>query len=459
MFQTTTSTHSGTHLMSTQEISIPDFCLVVLVGVSGAGKTCFAQRHFLPTQIVSSDAFRAMVCDDENDQAASADAFELVHDIVERRLRARRLTVVDATNLARKHREPLRALAKKHDAFAFVIVLDPGEDVSFVRLGARSDRSFSRDVLLEQWRDFRSGLAGIEEEGFRGVFRLDGDAAISEAKVAQAPMRSDKRSDFGPFDIIGDVHGCCDELVALFNKLGYEVSFSGAGAERSVKVSAPPGRRAVFVGDLVDRGPASPDVLRIAMEMVASDSAYVVPGNHDIKLLRWFNGRDVKVSHGLEQTLEQMEQESDAFNAKVHAFLDSLYSHVWLAGGELSVAHAGIKENMLGRSSRRVRSFCFFGDTSGKKDEKGLPERFNWAVDYNGSTTVVYGHTPVEEAGWLNNTLCLDTGCVFGGKLTALRWPEREIVSVRARETYVELSRPMGHPPPRPKAGKAKKPA
>ena len=134
------------------------------------------------------------------------------------------------------------------------------------------------------------------------------------------------------------------------------------------------------------------------------------------------------------------------------AFIDGLVSHLWLDGGRLVVAHAGIREEMIGRSSGAVREFCLYGETTGETDEFGLPVRYNWASEYRGSTAVVYGHTPVVNAEWLNNTICIDTGCVFGGKLTALRWPEREIVSVQAAHVYTMPVRPFGHPPPRPGA-------
>ena len=100
------------------------------------------------------------------------------------------------------------------------------------------------------------------------------------------------------------------------------------------------------------------------------------------------------------------------------------------------VAHAGLKESYHGRSSGRVRSFALYGDTTGETDEYGLPVRYPWAQEYRGRAMVAYGHTPVPTAEWVNNTICLDTGVVFGGSLTALRYPEREIVSVPAERQW-----------------------
>jgi protein phosphatase len=254
----------------------------------------------------------------------------------------------------------------------------------------------------------------------------------------------------GPFDIIGDVHGCADELLALLAELGYEVRLEGSSDARRAITKAPKGRRAFFVGDLVDRGPNSPDVLRIVMDMAERGQAFSVIGNHDDKFLRHLKGRDVKLTHGLDRTVEQYATQGDALKARTLAFLDELPSHAWLDGGKLAVAHAGMRESMLGKNYPKARGFGLYGDSSGRPAADGLPERFNWAADYRGKAAVVYGHTPVAEPEWLNNALCIDTGCVFGGRLTALRWPERELVSVPARQAYAELRRPYGLPPSRP---------
>ncbi len=253
----------------------------------------------------------------------------------------------------------------------------------------------------------------------------------------------------GPFDVIGDVHGCADELLALLDALGYRVELTGVGEARRAEVAAPQGRRAIFVGDLVDRGPNSPDVLRIVMAMAAAGTGLAVPGNHDNKFQRWLDGHTVTLTHGLDLTVAQMAPEPDAFRDAVRDYIKALPAHLWLDGGRLVVAHAGIKEHMIGHTGGAVRSFCLYGDHGGR-DFDGLPIRYNWAADYRGAATVLYGHTPVEHPEWLNNTLCLDTGCCFGNRLTALRWPERELVGVPAARAYLPLRRPLGLPPARP---------
>ncbi len=183
------------------------------------------------------------------------------------------------------------------------------------------------------------------------------------------------------------------------------------------------------------------------MQMVREEKALCVPGNHDAKLYKYLSGRNVTVSHGLAETIEQLKSESDEFRKKVAVFLDALVSHYVFDDGKLVVAHAGLKENLQGRGSGKVRDFALYGETTGETDEFGLPVRYNWAADYRGKGSVVYGHVPTPEAEWINNTICIDTGCVFGGKLTALRYPERELVSVAAKKVYYEPIKPLFPPP------------
>jgi protein phosphatase len=428
-------------------IEIPDFALVVLIGASGSGKSTFAGKHFRPTEVVSSDTCRGLVCDDENSQAASADAFELVRAIAELRLKNRKLTVIDATNVRASDRKGWIALARRWHALPVAIVINPGVDICIARNKLRPDRQFGGQVVQRMVGEIRKSLSGLAREGFRQVWELRSAESVEAATVARQPLWTDKRADRGHFEIVGDVHGCGDELEALLAALGYRVTWVEADGARVPAVTAPEGRKVVFVGDLVDRGPRVPDVLRIAMAMAESGSAYVVNGNHDRKLMRWLAGQKVTVSHGLQVSIDQLQGEGEAFRERVKAFLETLLSHVWLDGGKLAVAHAGLKEEMIGRGSPAVREFALFGDTTGEVDEYGLPVRLDWAADYRGATSVVYGHTATSEAQWVNNTICIDTGCVFGGKLTALRWPERELVSVPAARTYYEPTRPLAPPP------------
>ncbi|MER7002958.1 polynucleotide kinase-phosphatase [Dactylosporangium sp. NPDC000555] len=423
---------------------IPELCLVALVGVSGSGKSTFARRHFAPTQVLSSDAFRAMVADDENDQSASGEAFDALHYVAGKRLRAGRLTVVDATNVQRHARQALVALAREHDVLPVAIVLDVPEDECWARTQARPDRDFGRPVVARQHRDLRRSLRGLAREGFRQVHVLRGVAEVDAATIEYEPLFNNRRELAGPFDVIGDVHGCRAELELLLDKLGYAITRDSLG--RAAGAAHPEGRTAVFVGDLVDRGPDSPGVLRLVMGMVDAGSALCVSGNHEAKLLRKLRGANVQLTHGLAETMTQLAGDPDV-SAHAAKFLEGLISHYVLDGGRLVVAHAGLKEAYHGRASGRVRSFALYGDTTGETDEYGLPVRYPWATEYRGRAMVVYGHTPTPSPEWVNNTICVDTGCVFGGSLTALRYPTRELVSVPAEREYYAPVRPLAPAP------------
>ncbi len=417
-------------------IKIPELCVVALVGVTGSGKSTFAANHFLPTEVLSSDFFRGLVSDDENDQAATNAAFDVLHYVAGKRLEAGRLCVVDATNVQPPARKGLLDLAKSHHTLAVAIVLDVSEATCIERNASRPDRQFGPHVLRNQRSQLRRSMRGLRREGFSRVYHLD-EAEIADVVIEREPLWNDRRSDHGPFDIIGDIHGCHTELVELLGTLGYEVDADGTSARH------PGGRRALFLGDLVDRGPATPAVLRLVMGMVEEGTALCIPGNHEVKLLRALNGRKVTPSHGLAESLEQLAAEPPEFSTQVAAFIDGLISHYVLDDGDLVVTHAGLPENMQGRASGAVRSFSLYGDTTGETDEYGLPIRYPWAEDYRGKANVVYGHTPVPEAVWLNRTICIDTGCVFGGQLTALRYPEKELVSVPAQKMYYEPAKPL----------------
>jgi protein phosphatase len=424
------------------QINVPELSLVLLVGPSGCGKSTFARRHFRPTEIVSSDHFRAVITDDESAQYASKDAFELVHQVVEKRLLYRRLTVVDATNLKHEARRPLLELARRYHFMLSAIVFDLPEETCQRHNVGRTERVVPAHVVTNHTSLVPEALKGLEREGVRRVHVLRSAEEVASAAVNRLGMRFDRRHEAGPFDVIGDVHGCFEELLALFAELGYRlVAQPGSGGVPEVVVEPPEGRKAIFVGDLGDRGPDTPGVYRLVMPMVRGGRAYCVLGNHDNKLMRKLRGSDVNPAHGLALTLEQLEREPAELKGEILDFLEGLPDHLVLDDGKLVVAHAGLREDLQGRVSGRVRSFALFGDTTGQKDEHGLPVRLDWAADYRGRAAVVYGHTPVPEPTWRHNTINVDTGCVFGGRLTALRYPEREFVSVPARRQYCEPAR------------------
>ena len=427
------------------EIKIPELSLVVLVGVTSSGKSTFAKRLFKPTEIISSDECRAIVSDDANNQSATNDAFNLLYYIAEKRLKNGLLTVIDATNVQRESRRGLIELARKYHCIPVAIVLDLPNNICQERNKQREDRKLGKHVIRQQSQQLRSSLRNLTREGFRYIHTLKSVEEIDNvSKITREKLYNDKRELSGPFDIIGDIHGCFDELKELLEKLNYKIENSDVGAPSyGYNVTHPENRKVVFVGDLTDRGPNAPEVLRLVMSMVNSGIALCVAGNHDAKLQIYLSGKPIKLEYGLDVTAEQLENESDEFKNEARQFLRSLVSHYTFDDGKLVVAHAGIKEEMQGRASGAVRSFCIFGELTGEIDEYGVAVRYNWAKDYRGEAKVVYGHTPIVEAEWVNRTINIDTACVFGGKLTALRYPEEELVEVKAKKTYTEPSRPI----------------
>jgi len=425
---------------SQQELKIPQLSLVVLIGASGSGKSTWARKHFLPTEIVGSDRCRGLVSDDENNQSVSPAAFRVLNLIVEERLRLGRLTVVDATNVKKEAREPFIEMARKYHVLPIAVAFKISERICAERNTQRADRHLAPYILQQQAMNFRRSLSHLKEEGFAKVHVFETVETLEQTLIQRVPMWCDRRGEIGPFDIIGDVHGCCRELETLLEQLG---------CRRDEKnIYAPPaGRRLVFLGDLVDRGPDSVGALKIVLDLVETGRAFWLPGNHDDKFYRHLKGNRVRISHGLADTIQQLEAlaeaERQALIEHYTRHYRRLVDHFILDDGKLAVAHAGMKAEFQGRIGGRVRSFALYGETTGEIDEFGLPVRANWAADYHGKALVAYGHTPTPEAEFIGNTINLDQGCVFGGKLSALRYPEREIVSVPALQTYYQPAKPF----------------
>lgn len=251
-------------------ITIPELSLVVLIGPSGCGKSSFARAHFKPTESLSSDFCRGLVSNDENSQEATGAAFDVLHYIARKRLAAGHLTVIDATNVQPEARKPLVALARDFHVLPVAIVLNIPEKLCHERNQNRPDRQFGSHVVRNQSQQLRRSIRGLEREGFRHVFTLSSPEDVASVKITRQPLWNNLKHEHGPFDIMGDVHGCYDELIELLGKLGYEKTTSET-------YQPPEGRKAVFVGDLVDRGPKIPKVLRLVMQMTEAGTAFCVP--------------------------------------------------------------------------------------------------------------------------------------------------------------------------------------
>ncbi|MFC5848430.1 metallophosphoesterase [Deinococcus petrolearius] len=399
------------------ELTVPDPSLVVLVGTARAGQSTFAARHFAPEEVVSRAAF--------GDEEAFLTALGA-------RLSRGLLAVADTDAARPALRAPLVALAREFDLGTTALVLDLPRPLLEAR-GA------DPAAAVAQVAELRRTLPHLGAEHFGTVHVLRSPEEVDAATLRRAPLPPDRRELRGPFDFIGDVHGCLPELRELLGRLDYREGDAGLW-------TPPPGRTAVFLGDLTDRGPDSAGTLRLVMAMVRAGAALCVRGNHDEKLARALEGRRVSPAHGLGATLAQLEAAGPGLRAEVRAFLEALPAHLVLNGGRVVAAHAGLPERYQGRDSARARRFSLYGDVDGRVGEGGLPLRGDWAPGYGGEALVVYGHTPHTAPRWLGRTLNLDTGCAFGGHLSALRYPELEVLGVPARAVYAEPARPLPAP-------------
>jgi protein phosphatase len=424
--------------MSDAILAIPSPSLVLLIGPAASGKSTFCRRHFPSQAVISSDDCRAAVCGNPADQRATPAAFRLAHERLEARLQKRRLAVLDATSLESRARAEALAIAARHHLPAVAVVLDPPAALCRRRAAARATVPLGREVIARHVAGLRRALPALPREGFAAVHHLKGEEAIDRARVQLAPLACDRRDEHGPFDVIGDVHGCARELSALLVRLGYRRR--GAGPFVHAR-----GRRAVFIGDLVDRGPRCLEAATIAMDMVDAGTALAVLGNHDLDLAERFAGRGDEPGPGTAVTLAQLAHASAEkrrrFRRRFAAFVASRPSHLVLDAGRLAVAHAALREEHLGRDSETVRHFAVRGETTGDCDGYGLPRRVNWALAYRGRAFVVYGHTPVRAPETIGATLNIDTGCCYGGALTAFTWPERRLVQVEAARVHYRSPR------------------
>ena len=418
-------------------------CVVVLIGASGSGKSHWSSQ--LGLEVLASDGFRALLTDDEDHQGCSAMAFDLIEQLAGARLGFARPVVIDATNTRAQTRQRWLDLARSAQVPAFALHFDVSMQTCLERQSLRA-RQVQPHVIERQHRQMQGLHEQLAKEPWDGACALDEQGAVRVLKPwSPGPWRRldahGRLYTAQAVDIVGDVHGCLPELLSLMEKLGWQRSPEG-------QWSHPQQRLLVFVGDLTDRGPDSVGVVELVAQMVASGHAALVMGNHDDKLRRYLLGNKIKAQGGLATTVAEIEAltepQRQAFVTQALALFDD--SCFWAGfapdaqGARVVVSHAAWKPDLVGQKKNKVRYYCIYGPNTGEVDEDGFPERLDWRQRYPKQAPLcVTGHTPYKGHPRLeHNTLCVDTGCVFGHRLSALRYPSMQIVQTPALETYAD---------------------
>lgn len=439
-------------------IPFPHGGIIVLVGPSNSGKTTLLRRlvqegTLLQTEIVSSDDYRTLVGDveyidwkgrsrEEADilygdyQMLSSLAFEAMNTVVSMRSRLGKLTVVDATHLQPEYRTKYIDLAAKYDLPCAAWILDVPEQTLLERDKSR-EQPRGRQRVKQQFVQFKRSLRGLRDEGFDLTYMLKETETVQFVRKKNVLL-----AEIGAgVDVVGDIHGCYDEILELLGELGYVPD--AAGLYRH-----PEGRTLISVGDVMSRGPKSLDTMRFWKKHCEAGIARMIDSNHGWKIARYLSGRNVTLSHGDENIAAELAQyareageaAANELEEELKQFLLSAPSHLVLCREgvrRVVVAHAGIRDEYIGKQSKRIQDFCRYGDTDGM-DDKGAPVRKEWYTHHESGELIVWGHDPRPYPTVVKNTINIDQGAVFGGSLTAYRYPEQQFVSVKAYKDYAE---------------------
>ena len=377
----------------------------LLIAAGEKERSLFTKINFPRERTVSFDYCRKMLSDPEEKNPPEELVLDLILNIIEKRLRLGLFTVVDIPQLTRRFSQSLLELCNRNYYHPCLVYFSSNNVAPGNPLENRfKDMGFADNYVLKEKSLLDTGVN-----------------ILPVPALCQVPP---------PYDIIGDVHGCFNELTNLFSKLGYE--------NKEGIFIHPAGRIPIFLGDVADRGPKSVETIRLVLDMVRESKALYIPGNHCVKLSKYLEGGEVKIRWGIETTIREIDALDETQKEEIMKFpnlVDNSARYLILDKGKLVVTHAAIKEKMIGREHKRIRRFCLFGASIGN-DHHGLPIRLDWAAEYRGKPLIVYGHTPVDKPELRFNTINIDQGCVFGGALTALRYPEMETVSVPAERTY-----------------------
>lgn len=439
------------------EVVLPYAGIVLLVGPSNSGKSTLLKNlvekeQLLSSEVVSSDDFRVLVSDIEfidwkqrsNDEAdslydqyqkISGEAFSLMDSLIETRCRLNKLTIVDATHLHPDDRKRYITIAKNNHVPIVAIILDVEQNILLERDEFR-DNPRGKRRIKQQYQVFKREKRFIKKEGYHATYFIHNTDEIELKRHSKNPIELDVAKGI---DIIGDVHGCFDEMIQILEKLGYEQNHEKYFIH-------PEGRKFLSLGDVMSRGPKSLETMQFFLRHVNQDLAYMIDSNHGWKIARWLDGRKVTLNHGDELVEEEIKQFQEQYGEEqtvelkkeLKKFLLNAPSHYVLTKNgvpTLVCTHAGIKDEFIGKQSYDVSDFCRYGDTDGF-DDAGKPIRKDWSIHHKASTLIIWGHDPKPKPLIINNTINIDQGVVFGGELTALRYPEKEFVSVKAKKDY-----------------------
>ncbi|WP_214842457.1 polynucleotide kinase-phosphatase [Exiguobacterium sp. s150] len=441
-------------------IQLPYAGIVLLIGPSNSGKSTWLNQLIeieiiRPSEVVSSDDYRKLVGDvehidwkghppDEADslfetyQDISTEAFALMTLLIEARARLNKLTIIDATHLYASDRKKYIELAHRLHQPIYALVLDIAQPILLERDRLRDFPRGGRRVK-QQVQVFNREKRTIKREGFNQIHVI---SDVSQVNVERENMNPLHLSSERGIDVIGDIHGCFDEFLELLERLGYRPNDEGLYVH-------PEGRVFLSLGDIMSRGPKSLETIEFFIRHVEADIAHMIDSNHGWKVFRWLEGRNVTMKHGDELFVEELQmyekqKGSDAtetLKSSMKRLLKHAPSHYVLTKQDIPTAvcvHAGIRDEFIGKTSRDISDFCRYGDNEGF-DEAGKPIRKDWTVQHKSKTLIIWGHDPRPRPLRLNHTINIDQGVVFGGRLTAFRYPEQTIVQVEAKQDYAQV--------------------
>lgn len=455
------------------KIILPYAGIVLLIGPSNSGKSTLLKQlvdkgQVLPSEIISSDEYRVRVSNVEfidwahrwkdvseslydEYQRISAEAFSLMEATIEARCRLNKITFVDATHLYPDDRKRYIELAKKHHVPVVSLVLDVDQELLLLRDKNRENPRGSKRIK-QQYQVFKREKRFIKKEGYFATYFI---TVTNEVEVTRANSNATHLEVENGIDIIGDIHGCYEEMIQLLEQLGYEKN----AQELYVH---PEGRKFLSLGDIMSRGPESLKTMSFFLRHVKEKLAYMIDSNHGWKIARWLEGKNVTLNHGDELVAREFEQyehldDIDRLKEELKEFLLKAPSHYVLTKNgipTLVCTHAGIKDEFIGKQSDDISDYCRYGDHEGV-DDTGRPIRKDWTIHHKTSILIVWGHDPKPKPLVINNTINIDQGVVFGGELTAFRYPEKKFVAVQAKEDYskgqnnplIELKKKRLNPP------------